>query len=1114
MVDLVPELRLIIGEQAPVPEQPPQDAHRRFQLVLRRFFAVFARADHPLALFLDDLQWLDAATLDLLEDLLTHPDVRHVLLIGAYRDNEVTAGHPLLGTLDRIRGAGAAVHEIVLAPLTHEHVGHLVADALHSDQDSAAPLAEVVHQKTAGNPFFVIQFLSALVEEGMITFDHGAARWSWDLARIHAKGYTDNVVDLMVDKLARLPLRTQTVLQRLACLGISADFARLIMVHDCPEEELRRDLQDALRTDLLLHADGAYRFLHDRVQEAAYSLIPEPERATAHLRIGRLLLAHTPAEEREEAIFEIASQLNRGVELMVRRDEKEQLAELNLIAGKRAKASTAYVSALNYLVTGTGLLSDDGWAQRPDLMFELELHRAECEFLTGELASAETRLTMLSSRAVTPVDRANVTCLHSEVYTTLDRSDRAVEVCLDYLRHLGIEWSPHPTQEEVRREYERTWALLGRREIEELIDLPLMSDPEAEATMEVLTKAWSPATFTDTNLQSLVLWRMVNLSLEFGNTEASCQAYALVFAIAGPHFGNYEVGRRFGRLGYDLVERRGFKRFQARTYSAYGIGVVSEIGPLRAASDLFRRAFEAANTAGDLTYAAFSWIHLVANFLLAGEPLVDAQREAERGLEFAKRARFGLAIDIIASQLAVIRTLRGLTATFGCFNGEQFDELQMERRLASDPRLVFPEWWYWTQKLQARFFAGDYASAVDASRNVQRLLGPRDLLVTAEAHFYCALSHAASCDRASPVEYHQHLEALAEHHRQLQTYAGRRLARVQSRPELVNAEIARVEGRELDAERLYEAAIQSARENEFVQNEALANELAARFYAGRGLHTIADAYLRNARYGYLRWGADGKVRQLDEVYPHLKMEEAAAVPTGTIAAPLEQLDLATVIKVSQAVSAEVVLEKLLDTMMRAAIEHAGAERALLILSGKADHRIAAEATSSNETVMVRLSDEPVNGSMLPETVFRYVLHTRESVVLDDAAIVNPFSEDSYIAQRHARSVLCVPLTNQATLIGVLYFENNLAPRVFAPARIAVLKLLASQAAVSLDNARLYRDLDERERESRLIVDSIPGLVASLSPAGEVEFVNKRPDRVLRSGTGGDETVGHERDGSC
>jgi PAS domain S-box-containing protein len=1090
MVDLVPDLKVIVGDQPVVPELPPQDAQRRFQLLFRRFLGVFARPEHPLALFLDDLQWLDVATLDLLQDLMVQGDVRHLLLIGAYRDNEVTAAHPLMRRLEAIRGTGAPVQEISLAPLGRDDVCQLIEDSLYCDGGRAAPLAQLVHEKSAGNPFFAIQFLSALIDEGLVAFDHPGTRWHWDLPRIRAKGYTDNVIDLMVGKLRRLHTDTQRALRHLACLGNSADAAVLAMVYEDSKEEVERDLRHAQQSGLVFRSEDTYRFLHDRVQEAAYSLVPETQRAAAHLRIGRLLTAHTPLEKREEAIFEIVNQLNRATALISSRAEKQQLAEFNLMAGKRAKASTAYASALKYLVAGTALLSNDGWEQRPDLMFTLELHRAECEFLTGELASAETRLTMLYSRAVTAVDRANVTCLHSDVYTMLDRSDRAVEVCLDYLRHLGIEWSPHPTQEEVRREYDRTWALLGRREIEELIDLPLMSDPEAEATMEVLTRAWSPATFTDTNLQALVLLRMVNLSLEFGNTEASCQAYALVFAIAGPHFGNYEAGRRFGRLGYDLVERRGFTRFQARTYMAYGAGVVSEIGPLRAASDLFRHAFEAANTAGDLTFAAFAWIYLVAILRLAGEPLVDTQREAERGLEFAKRTRFGLAIDIIASQLAVIRTLRGLTATFGCFNGEQFDELEMERRLASDPRLVLPEWWYWTQKLQARFFAGDYASAADASRNVQRLPEKTDHIDTAEAHFYCALSHAASCDSAPPLEYHQHLEALAEHHRKLQTYADRRLARVQSRAELVNAEIARVEGRELDAERLYEAAIRSAREHEFVQNEALANELAARFYAGRGLHTIALVYLRNARNGYLRWGADGKVRQLDEVYPHLKMEGAAAVPKGTIAAPLEQLDLATVIKVSQAASAEVVLEKLLDTMMHAAIEHAGAERALLILSGEADHRIAAEATSSDEKVMVRLSDEPVNGSMLPETVFRYVLHTRESVVLDDAASVNPFSGDSYIAQRQARSVLCVPLTNQAKLIGVLYFENNLAPRVFAPARIAVLKLLASQAAVSLDNARLYRDLDKRERESRLIVETIPGFVASLSPAGEVEFVNQ------------------------
>jgi hypothetical protein len=314
---------------------------------------------------------------------------------------------------------------------------------------------------------------------------------------------------------------------------------------------------------------------------------------------------------------------------------------------------------------------------------------------------------------------------------------------------------------------------------------------------------------------------MVNLSLEFGNTEASCQAYALVSATAGLHFGNYEAGRRFGRLGYDLVERRGFKRFGRGPIWRMALESCPRSGLCARPATCAVTRVKPRIQAGDLTFAAFSWIQLVAIFLLAGEPLIDAQREAERGLEFAKRARFGLAIDIIATQLAAIRTLRGLTATFGCFNGEQFDELQMERRFASDPRLAFPEWRYWTQKLQARFLAGDLC--VGRRRIPQRAApaGDTDPLVTAEAHFYGALSHAASCDRASPIEYRQHIEALAEHHQKLEAYAGRRLAKVQSRAELVNAEIARVEGRELEAERLYEAAIQSARENEFVQNEAL-----------------------------------------------------------------------------------------------------------------------------------------------------------------------------------------------------------------------------------------------------------------------------------------------------
>ena len=1072
MVDLVPELKLIVGEQAPVSELPPQDAQRRFQLVFRRFLSVFARPEHPLALFLDDLQWLDAATLDLLEDLLTRPDIRHLLLIGAYRDNEVTSTHPLRRRLDAIRHGGALVQEIVLTPLTGESVSRLIADSLYCERERAVSLAQLVLEKTDGNPFFVIQFLSALVEEGLLTFDHDAGRWSWDLMHIHAQAYTDNVVDLMVGKLSRLPRNTQEVLQLFACLGNSVERALLGTVRESSKEALDRDLEEALRAGLVLPSGDAYCFLHDRVQEAAYSQIPEAVRVEIHLRIGRLLAANTSPDKQEETIFEIVNQLNRGAALITSRDEKELLAELNLIAGKRAKASTAYVSALNYLVAGTTLLSDDGWERRPDLMFAFELHRGECELLTGEQPAADARLAMLSLRAASPVDRATVACLQIDLYTTLDQSDRAVDVCLGYLHHLGIEWSPHPTEEEARREYERTWSLLGGREIEELIELPLMSEPESVATLDVLTKVLTPAMFTDANLLAVLICRMVNLSLEHGHTDASCYGYVWLGMIAGPRFGNYKAGFRFGRLGYDLIDRRALERFRARTYLSFGVFIIPWTRHLRTGHDLIRRAFDAANTVGDLTMAAYSCDNLVGNLLGAGDPLSEVHREAEHGLGFAQRARFGLVIDVITTQLALIRTLRGLTATFGCFDDARFDERQFERHLSSEPGLAIAECWYWIRKLQARFLAGDYASAVDASLNAQRLLWTSpSFFETAEAHFYGALSHSASCDVAFTIEHQQHVQALAAHHRQLVEWAENCPENFENRAALVGAEIARIEGRELDAERLYEVAIKSARENNFVHNEALANELAARFYAGRGFETISQAYLRNARYGYLRWGADGKVRQLDQLHPHLRPEETGAAQTGTIGAPLEQLDLATVIKVSQNVSAEMVLEKLLDTLMRTAIEHAGAERALLMLSRQAGQRIVAEATTSSDTVSVQLIDEPVTASKLPETIVRYVLQTQESVILDDAAILNPFSADPYLGQRKARSVLCLPLSNQAKLIGVLYLENNLAPRVFAPARISVLKLLASQAAISLENTRLYRDLGEREAKIRRLAEA-------------------------------------------
>jgi PAS domain S-box-containing protein len=1072
IVDLVPELKLIIGDQLSVQELPAQDAQRRFQLVIRRFIEVFAQPEHPLALFLDDLQWLDTATLDLLEDLLTQETARHLLLICAYRNNEVDPGHPLMRKLESIRQTNALMKEIVLSPLAAEHLELLVADSLHCETERVIPLARLIHSKTAGNPFFSIQFMSALFEEGLLTFEHRNARWSWDLNRIHAKGYTDNVVDLMVGKLNRLPLETQKVLEQLACLGNVADNNLLCIVCEKSEEEVQRDLWEATRLEYVVELEGAYKFVHDRVQEAIYSLIPEERLAEAHLRIGRLLIARTPSERQEETIFEIVSQFNRGTALIVSPEEREQVAKLNLVAGRRAKTSTAYDSALNYFSVGSVLLMEDHWTRLYDLAFALELNRAECELLTGHHEAAEERLSALAHRAALQQDRAAVTCLKVELYTIQDQSERAVAVCLEYLREEGIEWSAHPTDQNVRREYDQLWHQIGSRSIEELVDLPVMNDLSARGTMDVLTRLFSAANCTDENLSLLVATHMASRSLGDGNMHASCCGYAWLAMMAGAIFGDYSSTRRFGQLSIDLVEKRGLASFAARVYVTVGCVVVPWVQRISAGQRFLQRALDVAAKSGDLTYSAYAFSNLVSNFLACGQPLNQIEDAALTGIGFAQTARFGLVVDMIATQIQLIRTLRGLTREFGAFNDATFDEGVFEQRLEANPSLKFAACRYWIRKMLARVWAHDHAAALVAAAKAHALLWTlRAFIEHAEYHFYAALARAASCNGVSAETSAPHFTALVEHHRQLEKWAEVCFENFADRSALVGAEIARLEAREFDAARLYERAICLAREQGFLQNEGLAYELASRFYAARGFEAFADTYLRAARQCYSRWGALGKVQQLDQLYPQIREEVSPLAPTSTIAAPVDQLDLATVLTVSQAVSREMDLKKLIDSLMRTAIEHAGAERGLMLLSRATEHRIEAEAMSRGAKVIVQLHDVTRAPPALPESIVQYVVRTQEYMILDDALVQNQFSSDAYILEHRPRSILCVPLLNQGKLIGILYLENNLAPHVFTPARIAVLKLLASQAAISLENAHLYRDLEDRETRIRRLVDA-------------------------------------------
>jgi PAS domain S-box-containing protein len=1090
IVNLVPELEIVLGPQPPVADLAPQDAKYRFQMLFRRFVAVFARPEHPLALFLDDLQWLDAATLDLLEHLVTHSEVQHLLLVGAYRDNEVGAAHPLIRTLEAIRTAGAQVHEIVLAPLGLDDVDRLISDALHCEPERSLPLAQLVHEKTGGNPFFAIQFFTTLADEGLLAFDAVAPGWQWDMNRIRASSYTDNVVELMAGKLGRLSASAQEALTQLACLGNVAEVDTLALIHRESAETMHAALWDAVRAGLVLRQESAYKFLHDRIQQAAYLLIPEAQRAAVHLRIGRVLLAGMTADELSEHLFDVANQLNRGAARLMDRDEKTQVAMIDLRAGRSAKASAAYASARAYFSAGMALFGEGDWGRQYELTFRLWLERAECEFLSGNFDKAEQLIAELLRRAASKVDQAAVYQLKLLLHTVKSENPQAVASAHTCLRLFGIELPAHPTWEQVQAEYETVWQTLEGRPTESLIDLPLMTDPELQAAVQLLSVLGPPAYFTDFHSFCLIACRTVKIGMQHGISDASALGFALLGFISGPVFHRYHEGYRFARLACDLVEKHRFIANQPKVYHAAGT-VAFWTQPIETAIDFMRACTRTAIETGDLTFACYGMHQIVPGLLLRNDPLDAVWRESEMALDVAREARYGDAADIIRSQQRFIATMQGRTASFSTFSDAQFDETAFEAQLTGD-RMPLMVCFYWILKLKARFLSGDYAEALAAADNAKSLLSIATAQIELLDYFYfAALTVAVLFEKGSPAEQTAWRELLTAHREQLREWADTYPPTFGDKHALVSAEIARLERRDSDAMRLYEQAIQSAREHGFVQNEALAHEVAARFYLARGFETIAHAYLRNARNCYDRWGALGKLKQLDARYPHLHDEQAATSPTATIGTPVGQLDVETVIKASQALSSEIVLPRLIEKLMRIAVEHAGAARGLLILFREDMPQIEAEATTGHGRVEVNVRRAAVTPSDLPQSALHYVIRTQERVVVDDASTSRSYSNDAYVREKRPRSVLCVPIVKQTKLVGALYLENNLTSCAFTADRIAVLELLASQAAISLENALLYADLHHenserkraeealREREARirrLVESNIIGVI--------------------------------------
>ncbi|WP_437850537.1 AAA family ATPase [Sorangium sp. So ce363] len=1105
LTDVLPEIERLLGPQPPVPELPPAEAQSRLLATLQRFVAACARKEHPVTLFLDDLQWADAGSLLLLEHLATLAGDAHLLLIGAYRDNEVGPAHPLRLTLAEVRKRGAAFGDIVLEPLSAVHVGALVAETVRTPEAQVEPLSRLVYEKTGGNPFFVLQFLITLHEERLITFDADEGAWRWDIAPIRDKGFTDNVVDLMVGKLNRLSVPTRDALKLAACLGGSVDLDTLALLARRPAEELREALEEAVREGLLLRRDSAYRFLHDRVQQAAYSLIPPGQLAEVHLCIGQLLLKGRRPDEREDTLFEIVGHLNRGAALLRSRAERDELAALNLRAGRKAQAAAAYESAAALFAAGMALLAQDPrerWETQYALTHALSFERARCAYILGNFDEAERLLDELTDRSMTKIERAAVVELAVALHVTRGQSARAVELGLSFLRSYDIHLPTHLTDARIDEETESVWKALGDRAIEGLIHLPPMTHPEIKIAMSILKSVSVAAYFVDQNLHHLVLERMVTLSLLHGNAESSAHAYTAFARVLGPRFGRYKEAYLFGKLGYDLAERSEHLATKPTVFFLFGQLTVFWTRHYRETYPYNRLGFNAAVECGDLNNACYHCVWASVFPLLCGEPLEDVLHLTEERLGFVRKAGYAFIHGILLSVRYLIQTLRGRPVHYAMLDGSELDQEAFEARLPPGSSYGAHSLYY-SLKAQALFLLGSPREALAASTRVVVDYDWRmDACAEIPETFYVhALALAAVFDdareaRDAATSPERELpEGLLACERQLGVWAASCPDNYLHKHALVRAEIARLLGREPEAIRLYEQAISSAQEGGFVQHEAIACELAARFYLDRGLSTPAVAHLQRARAAYFRWGAHAKVEQLDQRYPFL-VERKPIAPTVTFAVRAEQFDVLSVVKASQSISGELKLHRLLETLLRIVVEHAGAGEGVALLVREDRVSTAAAITASGSAA--RLLDAGEALAALPQSILNYVLRSHERVLLDDATGRHPFSEDAYFARKRPRSVLCLPIVRQTRLLGLLYLENNLVTGAFTPGRLTVLELLASQSAISLENAMLYTDIEqenaERRRAERELRESQATLQAIVDNSAAAIYLKGRDGR--------------------
>ncbi len=1110
IIEVIPELEKIIGEQPPAVELSGTAAQNRFNLLFQKFTQVFTSAEHPLVMFLDDLQWADSASLKLMQLLMA--DTGHLFIIGAYRDNEVNPAHPLMLTLSEIQKNQAVINTITLTTLSQSQINQLVADTLKSTETLALPLSQLVYQKTKGNPFFATQFLKALHEENLIQFNLELGCWQCELSKINQQALTDDVVEFMALQLEKLPLATQNILKLAACIGNQFELATLAIVSEHSEVETAANLWKALQEGLILpigdvykfyvgaesqavtpekSQNVTYKFLHDRVQQAAYSLIPDDQKQTTHYQIGQLLLQQISAQARVDRIFEIVNQLNHGTALITQPTQREELAQLNLIACRKAKSSTAYQAAREYATVGLSLLSENTWQQQYEMALALYELAAEVAMLNGNFEAMEQFIDIVIQQARSLPEKVNVYCIRIQSHISQSKLTSAIAIAQPILQQLGTTFPETPTPSDIQQEIQQIEELIGDREIADLVHLPEMTDAEKLGSLKIVNIVIPAAYLTGSALYPLLNSLSVKLSIQYGNTSTSALGYATYGNILC-NFLQIDTGSQFGSLALQIISKLDAKASKTDVLMILGIFIVHRKSHIKETLPLLQEGYTSALEFGNLVLAGYNGHTFCLNSFWCSQPLATLEQDICAYSHSLMQLNQLTTANYCRIYWQPVLNLLGLAEHTTLLSGKAFEETEFLQQLQS-AKDGYGLYIFHLYKLMLCFLFGEIEPAKNHAIEVRRYFMAGAGLVTEPVFYlYDSLLTLAQLNPQLD-ETSEALQGVIENQTKLQQWADHAPMNYQHKVDLVAAEKCRVLGQKAEAIEFYDKAITLAKANEYTQEEALANELAAKFYLDWGKQRIAGDYMIEAYYAYARWGAKAKVADLEKRYPQLlapilqqtrstlsthetlfTLGSVTSTSSATSSSNVSvALDLATILKASHTISGEIELENLLSSLLKIVIESAGADKCVFMLLRDSHLLIKGSITTGSKPIV--LQRIPIEDSQdIPHRLIYKVKHDKQTAVIVDASADRTLANDPYIIRQQTKSILCSPILHQGKLIGILYLENNLATGAFTSDRVELLNLLCAQAAISLENARLYERSLEYAQQLEAALQELQG----------------------------------------